>query len=93
MLFQITNFYVDNYYFLETTTAGNPVSHNLNWATFAGLSGYIFHFCNGTWSGSFCLSTTNWLSGWTYRKQHNISQEISKIHSLIYCILFTAKIE
>jgi hypothetical protein len=42
------------------------------------LSGYIFQFCNGTWNGTHCLPIPSpaWstsLSGWRYRKSHNIS--------------------
>jgi hypothetical protein len=57
----------------NSTAAGSPVLHSLNWTDNIGLSGYIFQFCNGTWNGTYCLgSPTNWLSGWSYRKSHII---------------------
>ncbi|MCX6821903.1 MAG: DUF2341 domain-containing protein, partial [Candidatus Aenigmarchaeota archaeon] len=58
----------------NSTTAGPSVEHRLKWTDNVGLSGYIFQFCNGTWNGTYCLgSTSNWLSGWSYRKSHNIT--------------------
>ncbi len=58
----------------NSTTAGTPVEHRLKWTDNVGLSGYIFQFCNGTWNGTYCLgSTSNWLSGWSYRKNHTIT--------------------
>jgi hypothetical protein len=38
----------------NSTLAGTPVQHNLYWSDSNGLSGYIFQFCNGTWSGGTC---------------------------------------
>ncbi len=41
----------------NSTVAGTPISHNLNWTDNVGLSGYIFQFCNGTWNGVSCLAS------------------------------------
>jgi hypothetical protein len=38
----------------NSTLAGTPISHNLYWTDSAGLSGYVFQFCNGTWNGNTC---------------------------------------
>jgi hypothetical protein len=43
----------------NTTLAGQPTLFSLNWIDETGLSGYIFNFCNGTWSGSMCLAFCN----------------------------------
>lgn len=42
----------------NSTTAGTPIKHSLNWTDNFGLSGYIFQFCNGTWNGTDCLMIT-----------------------------------
>jgi len=42
----------------NSTLAGTPIKHSLNWTDNVGLSGYIFNFCNGTWDGTNCLGTT-----------------------------------
>jgi len=39
----------------NSTIAGTPILHSLNWTDESGLSGYTFQFCNGTWNGSDCL--------------------------------------
>jgi len=58
----------------NSTLAGTPIEHRLKWNDNSGLSGYIFQFCNGTWNGTECLGdSNNWLNGWTYRKEINIS--------------------
>ena len=38
----------------NSTIAGSDISHNLYWQSDAGLSGYIFSFCNGTWNENWC---------------------------------------
>lgn len=38
----------------NSTVAGAPILHSLNWTSNVGLSGYIFQFCNGTWNGTNC---------------------------------------
>lgn len=49
----------------NSTLAGTWVNHSLYWTdttngdVSAGLSGYIFQFCNGTWNGSMCLGNTS----------------------------------
>jgi hypothetical protein len=43
----------------NSTLAGTPVEHRLNWQDAVGLSGYIFSFCNGTYSA---IQTYNWTS-------------------------------
>ena len=40
----------------NSTLAGTPVKHNLNWSDNVGLSGYIFQFCNGTYKTSMNLT-------------------------------------
>jgi len=58
----------------NSTLAGTPIEHRLKWNDNSGLSGYIFQFCNGTWNGTDCLGdSNNWLNGWDYRKEINIS--------------------
>jgi hypothetical protein len=56
---------------------GDPVLFYANWTDDIGLSGYIFQFCNGTWNGTNCLGVpSSWsssLTGWQYRKSHNIT--------------------
>ena len=42
----------------NSTLAGTPVKHSLNWTDNVGLSGYIFQFCNGTWNGTSCLKNS-----------------------------------
>jgi len=39
----------------NSTTVGTAILHSLYWTDNVGLSGYIFQFCNGTWSESNCL--------------------------------------
>jgi hypothetical protein len=57
----------------NNTLAGQPTLFSLNWTDDTDLSGYIFQFCNGTWNGTYCLGQSqNWLTGWSYRKSHNI---------------------
>jgi len=41
----------------NSTLAGAPILHSLNWTDNVGLSGFIFQFCNGTWNGTMCLAT------------------------------------
>lgn len=43
----------------NSTLAGTVVEHSLKWTDNVNTSGYIFQFCNGTWSGSSCGG-----SGW-----------------------------
>ena len=43
----------------NSTVAETDILHSLNWQDTAGLSGYTFQFCNGTWDGSNCLTKTN----------------------------------
>jgi hypothetical protein len=40
--------------YINSTLAGSPVLHSLEWTSTLGLSGYIFQFCNGTWNGTDC---------------------------------------
>jgi hypothetical protein len=58
----------------NNTAAGQPTKFSLNWTDNSGLSGYVFQFCNGTWNGTYCLGMpADWLSGWSYRKNHIIT--------------------
>jgi hypothetical protein len=70
-------FYFDFSNSTNASIPGKPTLFSLNWTNNADLSGYIFQICNGTWDGNNCQytstnSSTNWLSGWTYRKSHII---------------------
>jgi hypothetical protein len=60
----------------NSTTAGTPVMHSLNWTDNVGLSGYIFQFCNGTWNGTNCLGESGnwWNASWNKRIRVNISE-------------------
>ncbi|NYZ79346.1 DUF2341 domain-containing protein [Candidatus Micrarchaeota archaeon] len=60
----------------SSTLAGTPGVHNLYWQDSAGLSGYIFQFCNGTWNGTGCGGggASNWAdSSCSYKRQLNFS--------------------
>jgi parallel beta-helix repeat protein len=42
----------------NSTLAGTAVNHSLNWTSSAGLSGYVFSFCNGTYQNSYTANAT-----------------------------------
>jgi len=42
----------------SSTSAGFPIEHNLMWSDDTGLSGYVFSFCNGTYSYTYSVSQT-----------------------------------
>jgi len=42
----------------NSTLAGTAVNHSLNWTSSAGLSGYVFGFCNGTYQNSYTANAT-----------------------------------
>jgi PGF-pre-PGF domain-containing protein len=38
----------------NSTVAGSDIKHGLYWQAGLGLGGYVFSFCNGSWSGTNC---------------------------------------
>jgi len=42
----------------NSTYAGQDILHSLQWTDSSGVSGYIFQFCNGTWTGADCGGAT-----------------------------------
>lgn len=71
----------------NSTQAGSFIKHSLFWEDPFRLSGYVFSFCNGTWTGSACTSgfvndsfvAMTGLSDWS-----NVTKEINSSVGLNY---------